>query len=71
MCSIHIDEFPTRVDCCTVVTSSVYLSLKSWSLLDRLDNQHTMNGSRTDTVEWVRMDRKDPRYYRGTTLHGL
>jgi hypothetical protein len=29
MCSIHIDESVTCVDCCTVVTSSVYLFLKN------------------------------------------
>jgi hypothetical protein len=29
MCSIHIDESVTRVDYCMVVTSSVYIFLKS------------------------------------------
>jgi hypothetical protein len=32
MCSIYIDESATRVDCCTTVTSSVYLFLKSWTV---------------------------------------
>jgi hypothetical protein len=32
MCSIHIDESATRVDCCMVITSYVYLFLKSWTI---------------------------------------
>jgi hypothetical protein len=32
MCSIHIDGSTTRVVCCTPITSSVYLSLKSWTI---------------------------------------
>jgi hypothetical protein len=31
-CSIHIDESATHVVYCMVVTSSVYLSLKSWTV---------------------------------------
>jgi hypothetical protein len=50
MCSIHIDESVTHVDCCTAVMSSMYLfSKKLNSLFDCLDNRHMIHDSQNDT----------------------
>jgi hypothetical protein len=72
MYSIHIDESATRVDCCTAVTSFIYLfSKKLNSLLDHLDNQHMMHGSQNDVLEWVHLNQNDIHYCSGATLHCL
>jgi hypothetical protein len=72
MCSIHIDESTTRVECCKAVTSSVYLfSEKLNSLLDRLNNRHMMDGSRSDALKWVQGSQKHAHYCSGAMLHEL
>jgi hypothetical protein len=72
MCSIHIDESVTRGNRCTAVTSlCTFFSKKLNRLLDRLDNRHTMHGSRSDTLEWVRGSQKYADYYNGAMLSGL
>jgi hypothetical protein len=72
MCSTHIDESATRVDCCTVITSSLYLFFKKLnSLLDRLSNRRMMHDSRSDALKWVRGSQKYAHYGSGVMLHGL
>jgi hypothetical protein len=59
MCLIYIDESTTHVDCCTVVTSSLYLFLKKLNnLLDRPGNRRTMHDYRSDALKWVSGSRK-------------
>jgi hypothetical protein len=41
------------------------------NLLDRLDNRRTIHGSRSDALEWVRMDQNNAHYHSTTTLHRL
>jgi hypothetical protein len=49
----------------------VHFSEKLDNLLDRLDNRHTMHGSRNDTLDWVHGNQKDTHYCSHATLRWL
>jgi hypothetical protein len=72
MCSIHIKK--SAIHMSNVARPSylgVTFSKKLDSLLDRLDNQHTMHSFQCDAREWTHKDQNDTHYCSAATLHGL
>jgi hypothetical protein len=51
MCSIYLNEFATRVESCTTVTSLFTFFEQLDSLLDRLDNRRTTHSSQSNTIK--------------------
>jgi hypothetical protein len=72
MCSIHIDDSAIHVlivarPSCLCVPFSEKLD----SLLDCLDNRHTVHDSQNGALEWAHENQNDAQYYSRTTLHKL